>query len=81
VLDILRVAGSLFLQVDGDVAPGPTVALLAGADVSPEFDVSEGDASPPPRKRGRTIEPKEGSKASLTIEDDERLALRLLRGR
>ncbi|KAF7319339.1 RNA helicase [Mycena chlorophos] len=67
--------------VDGALAGAVAVAEVDDGYVSPEFDLPSGDdddeqetwAKPPPAKRSRT--------GPSTLEDDEELALRLLRGR
>ena len=52
--------------------------------VSPEFDLppdsDEEDTAPPPAKRARANGIPKGRNAPRTVEDDEELALRLLRG-
>ena len=66
---------------DGDVAMGPTVAELSDDDgyVSPEFELpsdSEGseDEQPPSKKAKQ-------NPASTTLEEEEELALKMLRSR
>ncbi|KAI0664113.1 DEAD-domain-containing protein [Cubamyces menziesii] len=66
---------------DGDVAMGPTVAELSDDDgyVSPEFELpsdSEGSADEqPPSKKAKQ------NPASTTLEEEEELALKMLRSR
>ncbi|KAL1948548.1 hypothetical protein VTO73DRAFT_12623 [Trametes versicolor] len=71
---------------DGDVAMGPTVAAPSDDDgyVSPEFDLSSGsdeesEFERPPTKKTKTTAPTRT--AASTLEEEEELALQMLRSR
>lgn len=68
------------MAADDNPRLGPRAPPLSGDDgyVSPDFDLPSSDDdpdAPPPSKRSKFSK---GSRASLTVDDDEALALRLL---
>ncbi|KAI0356989.1 DEAD-domain-containing protein [Trametes cingulata] len=81
--------GEYYDDEDGDVAMGPTVAELSEDDgyVSPEFDLpsasedEESEYERPPPKKAKTSAPANKQTGGTTLEEEEQLALQMLRSR